>query len=552
MRNRPSSSKISALVLCLICSITTIYAQGRIKKGREDKPKLVVGMVIDQMRWDYLYRFKALYGNGGFNRLMREGFSCEQTLIAHLPTYTAVGHTSVYTGSVPAFHGIVGNYWHERSLGRSVYCSDDSTVSGVGSNTPAGKMSPANMITNTVGDELRLSNQFQSKVVGISLKDRGAIFPAGHSANAAYWYDENVGKWISSTYYMASLPAWVNAYNNRNRVEELMKQDWHTLLPLSAYTLSDEDAVAYESGIPGLGSTAFPHRLSQLGDKKYGAIRYTPHGNTFTLEFAKTAIQNESLGKGKCTDLLAVSLSSTDYTGHEFGPNSVEIQDMYLRLDKELASFFSFLDSAVGKGKYLFFLTADHGVAHVPGFLAKHKMKGGGISENMMAKEINDSIEARFGIKSAVAKFDNSQLYIQYHEIEKQGKDAEAVQKEIMRLLRAKPFVSEVYELNEIAESTLAEPVKTMVINGYYPKRSGDVQVLFKPGYFDRGDKGTSHAMWNPYDAHIPLVWMGWGIKAGKTHRLIHMADIAPTLSALLQIQMPNGSVGKVITEIIP
>lgn len=542
--------------LFLIVLVLMVYpgkAQQRsVSREPASKPKLVVGLVVDQMRWDYLYRFRQQYSRGGFNRMMKEGFSCENTMISHLPTYTAVGHTGVYTGSVPAFHGIVANYWYDKSIKNTVYCSDDSTVTGVGSNTIAGKMSPVNMWTNTITDELRLSNQFQSKVIGISLKDRGAIFPAGHSANAAYWYDEYVGKWISSTYYMKELPQWVNDFNARDRVTALMTQDWNTLLPIADYKLSDEDVVPYESHVPGEEGNGFPHRLSAIKAQKNSAIRYTPHGNTYTLEFAKATIQKESLGKGTATDFLAVSLSSTDYAGHEFGPNSIELQDMYLRLDLEFAAFFSYLDSSLGKGNYLVFLTADHGAAHVSGFLQKNKMPAGIYSESRLGKEINDMVEEKFGFKKAVAKFDNSQVYLQLAELKKEGKDTDSIIQSIKTFLMAKPFITDVQELDEIAEATIAEPVKSRIINSYTPKRCGDLQVFFKAGYMDRDGKGTTHGMWNPYDAHIPLVWMGWGIKPGKTHRETYMTDIAATLAALLNIQMPNGCVGKVITEIIP
>ena len=539
------------IVLALLCKST--FSQHRsLPREQSAKPKLVVGLVVDQMRWDYLYRFRQLYTTGGFNRMMKEGFSCENTLISHLPTYTAVGHTGVYTGSVPAFHGVVANYWYDKSLRKTVYCSEDSTVSGVGSNTIAGKMSPVNMWTNSITDELRLSNQFQSKVIGISLKDRGAIFPAGHSANAAYWYDEYVGKWISSTYYMKELPQWVNEFNARDRVSALMAQDWNTLKPITDYKLSDDDVVPYESNVPGEQGNGFPHRLSAITKEKNSAIRYTPHGNTYTLEFAKAAIQKESLGKGTATDFLAVSLSSPDYAGHEFGPNSIEIQDMYLRLDLEFAAFFSYLDSSLGKGNYLFFLTADHGAAHVSGFLEKHKMPAGIYSESRLGKEINDLVEEKFGFKKAVAKFDNSQVYLQLAEMKKEGKNVDSIIESIKTFLMAKSFITDVQDLDEIAEATIAEPVKSRIINSYNPKRSGDLQVFFKAGYMDRDSKGTTHGMWNPYDAHIPLVWMGWGIKPGKTHRETYMTDIAATLAALLNIQMPNGCVGKVITEIIP
>jgi predicted AlkP superfamily pyrophosphatase or phosphodiesterase len=515
------------------------------------KPKLIVGIVIDQMRWDYLYRFNQLYTANGFKRLLSEGFSCDNTLIPYTPTYTAPGHTCIYTGSVPAVHGIVGNNWYDKSRNVNIYCTDDSTATTVG-NAPddAGKMSPANMWTTTITDELRLSNNFKSKVIGIALKDRGAILPAGHGANAAYWYDDKGGKWISSTYYMKEAPAWVNNFNAKDNVSMYMSKDWNTLLPMSQYDLSTVDNESYENAIPGETTVTFPHKLSSITTGKYNSFRTTPFANTFTFDFAKQAIENEKLGSNSVPDFLTVSISSTDYIGHSFGPNSVEAEDTYLRLDKDIGDFLDYLDQKTGKGNYLVFLTADHGAAHVPDFLAEHKIPGGAVSDAEIAKEINTAIETISGIKNAVLSVQNYQVYLNFTEIEKQGKDKAVIINTVIKTLQQKSYIVNVFETGKLVSATIPEPQKEMMINGYNPKRSGDIQFTFKPGYFDGGSKGTTHGLWNPYDAHIPLLFFGWSIKAGKTNRETYMTDISATLAALLQIQMPSGCVGKVITEI--
>ena len=372
----------------------TVYSQ-------PSRPKLVVGLVIDQMRWDYLYRYNELYGANGFKRLLNQGFSCENTLLPYVPAYTAVGHTCIYTGSVPAYTGIIGNNWFDKNTGSSVYCTDDATVSTVGSNSNAGKMSPENLWVTTITDELRLSNNFKSKVIGIALKDRGAILPAGHSANAAYWYDDKVGKWITSSYYMNTLPAWVSSFNDKDLPASYMSKDWNTMLPIGRYDLSTADDKPYENPIKGEKTVTFPHQLSAIGmADKYESFKTTPFANSYTFDFAKAAIDNESLGKNTVTDFLAISISSTDYIGHSFGPNSIEIEDTYLRLDKDIADFIQYLDLKVGKGNYLFFLTADHGVAHIPAFLVEHKIPGGSFSENDLSIELNEAIEKGFGLKN--------------------------------------------------------------------------------------------------------------------------------------------------------
>ena len=514
-----------------------------------EKPKLIVGLVIDQMRWDYLYRFGDLYTRDGIKRLLSQGYSCENTLIPFIPTYTAVGHASIYTGSVPAIDGMIGNFWFDRASNSTVYCTDDSTVSGVGTSTAAGKMSPKNLWVSTITDELRLSNNFKSKVIGIALKDRGAILPAGHSANAAYWYD--AGKWITSTHYLPSLPGWVDAFNKEDEAGKFMSKDWNTLLPMEKYDLSTADDKPYEVPILGEKTVNFPHRLSQAGANKYEAFKYTPFAATYTFDFAKQAIENENLGKNKATDFLTLSISSTDYTGHSFGGNSVEIEDTYLRLDRDIAEFLHYLDAKIGKDNYLLFLTADHGVAHTPGFLAEHNIPGGSFTALGLATELNMRIDEVFGTKKAVSSLQNYQVYLDITGLEKQGKDIPGIKRLIIKILKEKEFVANAFETKLISAETLPALLKEIVSNGYNDKRSGDIQFLPKPGYFDGGTRGTTHGLWNPYDAHIPLVFMGHGIKHGKTNREIYMTDIAPTLAALLQIQMPSGCVGKVISEII-
>lgn len=511
------------------------------------RPKLVVGVVVDQMRWDYLYRYGNRYGAGGFKRLLQEGFSCENTLINYTPTITACGHTCVYTGSVPAIHGIIGNTWYSPELGRTVYCAEDTTVSTVGSNSAAGKMSPRNMLATTIGDELRISNNFQSKVVGVAIKDRGAILPAGHSANAAFWYDGSTGNWVSSTYYMKELPVWAQEFNKQQFPQQYLSKPWTTLYPVSTYTLSTTDEKPYEGKYKNATNTSFPHNLSDISN---GAISASPFGNTMTLEFAKKALEAYDMGKGNVTDFLAVSLSSTDYVGHQFGPNSIEIEDTYLRLDQDLATLFKYLDAKVGKGQYLFFITADHGVAHVPGFMEENKLPGGTWDESAAIKDLNEQVAAKFGVKGAIKGSDNYQLWLDHEGIAQAGKnEADIRQFMIARLLKS-PAIAKAFPIENLMTTNLPEPMRTMLSNGFNTKRSGDIQVILTPGYIDGGKTGTTHGLWYPYDAHIPLVWMGWGIHPGKTNRTVGMTDITPTLAALLHIQMPSGNIGQVIQEI--
>ncbi len=514
------------------------------------RPKLVVGIVVDQMRWDYLYRYYDRYDEkGGFKRMLNQGFTCENTLIPYAPTITACGHSTIYTGAVPAVSGITGNFWWDNEQMRSVYCTEDKTVKTVGSVSQAGLQSPRNLLVTTVCDELRLATNFRSKVIGIALKDRGGILTAGHSANAAYWYDATVGNWITSTYYMTELPKWVSDFNTKKWVDKYYQQGWSLLYPASSYVQSTADEKNYEGKPFG---TKFPYELKNFSGKDYGKIAATPMGNSLTTEFARAALTAEGLGADSITDFLAISYSSPDYIGHTFGPNSVEAEDGFLRLDKELGNLFDFLDEKVGKNQYTVFLSADHGVAEVAEFLQENKLPGGRVFMSTVTNRLNKGLAEKYKISNIIVSDENYQFHFNHPLLDSAGLDPEDITKWITRHAASEPGIDRVFALEELNEIPLPSTIRKMLNNGYYPKRNGDVQVILKPGYIDAySTTGTTHGLWNPYDAHIPLLWYGWGIKQGKTNRETYMSDIAPTLAAMLHIQMPSGSSGQVIEEVL-
>ncbi len=514
------------------------------------RPKLVVGIVVDQMRWDFLYRYSNRYTANGFKRLLGEGFTCENAFIPYTPTVTAAGHSTIYTGSVPAISGIVGNNWFDKNEQRGVYCSEDKTVKTVGGPDGGnGKMSPRNMLVTTIGDEIRLATNFRSKVIGVALKDRGSILPAGHSANAAYWYDVNSGNWITSTYYMNELPKWAADFNAKKVVDKYYEGGWKTLNPINTYTQSTADEKDYESKPLGADQKGFPYSLKQYAGKTYSYIASTPFGNSMTFDMAKAALDNEQLGKGAETDMLCVSLSSTDYVGHSFGPNSIETEDTYLRLDKDLGDFLSYLDTKLGKGNYTVFLSADHGVAHVPGFMKENKLPGGTFNETDAQKQLNSLLKAQFGMDKLVLNMYNYQVHLNHPAIDSSKADEEAISKAVIKYLQKQEAVAQVFEINEMMETPLPIKLKNMLTNGYYPSRCGDIQIILKSGYIDGGKTGTTHGLWAPYDSHIPMVFFGWGVKHGHTNKETYMTDIAATITALLHVQMPSGSVGNVVVE---
>ncbi len=548
-------TKISYFIITLsLFSIAKVSAQSKktiVTKPKPypaevARPKLVVGLVVDQMRWDYLYRYYNRYSNGGFKRLINEGFSVENTFIPYTPTYTACGHTSIYTGSVPAINGIIGNDWYDPETKKNVYCTEDSTVFTVGSTPSAeGEMSPKNMLTSTITDELRLATNFKAKVIGISLKDRGSILPAGHSANAAYWYQGSTGNWITSSYYMKEVPTWIADYNKLKMANKFYAKNWETLYPINTYVNSTADEKAYEGK-----SSTFPHQLTQNIDKNFDAIRSTPYGNTITLDLAKLAISSEDLGQDNITDFLAVSCSATDYVGHGYGPNSIEAEDTYLRLDKDFEDFFNYLDKKVGKGNYTVFLTADHGAAHVPAFMKENKLLAGVVNDKDIAAKLNTYLNDKFKVNNLVLRSMNNQIIFDHDKTDKGTVSFDVIKSASIDFLKRMDGFSNVVDISRISQSTLPEIQKKMITNGYNPRRSGDLYYILNPNWFNGGSTGTTHGSWNPYDSHIPLVFMGWGIKQGASNKTHYMTDISATLAALLHIQMPNGCVGEPITEI--
>ncbi len=490
-------NRFQLLIVCA-CMAVSVMAQ-------VERPKLVVGVMVDQMRWDYLYYYGDRYGEKGVKRLLDDGFSCENTMIPYVPTVTAIGHASVYTGTTPAQHGICGNNFFIEN--KDVYCCGDSTVKSVGSDTKRGKMSPHYMLASTIGDELKIATDYRSKVIGIAIKDRAAILPAGHSADAAYWWDKDAGCFVTSTFYMNELPSWVTKFNKKHH-----------------------------------------------GDIKGDPIM-KPEGVTLTFDMAIAALDNERLGQRGETDMLAISISSTDGIGHQYGTHTPETDAAYLQFDKDLARFLNVLDAKVGKGQYLLFLTADHGAAHNYNTLLKHRIPAGGWESWETAKQLRQYLKTLHPEADNLVTGENSYRFYLHHEnIEKAGLSLQQVKEEAMEWLRKDNRIQFVIDFADAANATVPPIIRDRLCYGYNPDRAGDIAVITKPQVFATTDKpdyrGTSHGAWNPYDAHIPCVFFGWKVPKGSTNKATYMTDIAPTVCAMLHIQMPNACMGSAITEI--
>ncbi len=514
------------------------------------RPKLVVGIIVDQMRYDYFYRFYDKYTNGGLKRFLNEGFNARNNHYHYALTVTAAGHASVYTGSAPAIHGIIGNDWYDPIDGRGVYCVEDSTVEVVGSNTTgAGKMSPKNLLTSTIADQLKLATNFRSKSIGISIKNRGAILPAGHTANAAYWFDSRTGNFITSTFYMDQLPKWMQDFNDKKYPSQYAKEGWKTLLPLEQYTESTADNVPWEKKLAGEETSTFPHDLAGNAGNVFGTVAATPWGNTLIKDLAILAAKNENLGKGQFTDFLALSFSAPDAVGHSYGPTSVEIQDVYLKLDRDFAEIFSFLDGWVGKGNYTVFISADHGVMDVPAFWQEHNLPAGTMNQSKLGDEVKGALRDAFGEGEYIRSVQNYQFYLDHDVLKKKGITQEDVHAVIKQAIIADPSVADVLNLKTLYKEQIPPYQEALYRNLINVKRSGDIQIVPRPGWFAGGSTGTTHGSPYNYDTQVPFALFGWGVKHGETVRRTTIADIAPTISALLNILPPSGSIGEPVAE---
>ena len=533
--------------------LAAILAMPAMAQNPFRRPKLVVGVVVDQMRWDYLYRYQERFGDNGFKRLMREGFNCENTMLNYIPAVTAIGHTSIYTGSVPAIHGIAGNDFHID--GKQTYCTDDAAVATVGSNSDAGKMSPHNLKVTTIGDELHLATNYRSKVISVSLKDRASILPGGHTADGAYWFDAETGNFITSTYYRKDLPGWLKQFNDRQLAKHYLSQDWETLYPTESYKNSTADNNSYENPFPGADTPTMPVATSKLMDSEgLGLIRNTPYGNTLTIDLALAAIDGERLGNRGETDMLAVSLSSTDYIGHQFGTYAIETEDTYLRLDRDIARLLAALDHEIGKGEYLLFLTADHAAAHNFKFLTDKGIPAGGWDIEKTKAALNSHLKAEFKTDcNLVSGLLNYQIFLDNEKIDSLGISKENVVAAAIDYIKRGEGVYCAVEQENAGTATLPSPIKDRIVNGYYPGRSGEIQIIMQPGWYgleSEATGGTDHGVWHPYDTHVPLIFFGSGINPGATFTPVEITDIAATVCALLHIQMPDGCLGKPVTEL--
>ncbi len=518
-------------------------------------PKLVVLLVVDQFRYDFLERFADLFSAGGFRRLMKDGALFTNANYEYLPTYTAPGHAAIATGSVPAYNGIVGNLWFDREANKMrVMVSDDNArlVTGKGVRETPGSFSPRILIGTTISDQLRLANSFQSKVVSLSFKDRSAILSGGQRPNSVYWFSASTGEFVTSDYYTKELPAWVKQFNDKQKPDQYFGAKWERSLPAEAYARAQTTNLALQRSSVG---NQFPYTVTggetAPGARFYDAFQFTPFGSEHLANFAKAAIENEELGKDNYPDLLSVSFSSPDLTGHAFGPDSQEVLDVYCRLDKTLADFLLYLDKKVGLANTLIAVSGDHGVCPVPEYLTQLGLDAARLSDKPIREAVNQALAERFNDDKLVQAFVNDQFYLDRKRMADKRLPVSEVERVVGEAALTIPGIVRYFTRTQILDGRLPnDPIARRVAGGFHRQRSGDVWLITKPfSFIAEGALATTHGSPYNYDTHVPIILFGAQVRRGRYHIECSPSDIAPTLAAMLGIEMPNLRTGRVLAE---
>ena len=564
MRRPPTPLVLVLIVSLLLGSVAP--AQRRTQPPEPKRPRLVLLIVVDQFRYDYLERFGDLFVPNGIKRLMRDGASWTQSNYDHMPTYTAPGHGTMMTGAYPAESGIIGNEWLDRASGKRITSVTDESVKVLGGGPTEIGSSPSRLMASTVGDEMRLATNDRAKVIGISVKDRSAILPAGRHANAAYWFSTSTGNMESSTYYFKQLPAWVNIFNSARPADKYFGARWERLLPEKEYLRrAGPDSPPWEAVTARGDTNAFPHVITGgaagPGTDFYWALDASPFTNEVLLSFTEQAITNEQLGQDDDTDVLTVSFSANDYVGHRYGPYSQELMDSVLRVDQDIAKLLDFVDAHVGLANTLIAFTADHGVAPIPEHAAALGLGGARIQANDLFTTIGKALSARYPHDDYLLRFKegnttrewliNSNLYFNYDALRRDNVNVDEFSQAVCAAALTVPGIARCFTRIQLMRGAISitDPIERRALHGFYPARSGDAVLVTDPFKYLADTITATHGTPYSYDTHVPMIIMGPGINAGRYLEAASPTDIAPTLAALLRITPPSNSVGRVLME---
>ena len=554
MKNRSIKIKTLAIIILLITLFVKLSGQGAYLPP--DRPRLVVGIVVEQLKYDQLEKFRDRLGENGIKRLINEGTYFKNASFEYMLTQSAPGHATISTGTEPSSHGITSDNWYLPLKNELIYCTKDIDVNPVGGSFEAGLHSPKNLQASTFSDELKMSTNKRAKVFGIGLKENSAILSAGHAADGAYWFDNTTGTWMSSTYYMKALPGWVNDYNAMKFPESYLNGVWSLLRPAKEYADCLPDSNNFEAGFNSINN--FPYDLKKLRLKgimnlrnDYSLLRETPFGNSLTTSFAIRLIEKENLGKGDVTDYISICYSATDNIGHRFGPSSVEMEDAILRLDDDIKNLLTFLNDSIGKKNILIYFTAAHGVSEIPAVLQSNRIPAGNFKQNQALQLLRTYLNAVYGEGDWVKGYSERQIFLNRTLIEDARLSLDEVQKKVARFLVQFTGVAAAYPYSAFEANDFGNGNLKRIINNFNPQRSGDVIITLNPGWVDNdGDYVTNHNSPYEYDAHVPLLWYGWTVNRSTVTRHVNMTDIAATLSSLCKVPYPNACTGEPLYEL--
>lgn len=538
--------------LLALLSINTI-AFNQDRNIPPEKPKLVVGIVISEMRYDYLNRYWENFGENGFKKLFSTGTVFKNAHHDYLLAESGPGYASIATGAYPDVHGVVSNYWYEELKDKVNSCIEDDKARTIGGSYESGKYTPSKLLAVTTSDQLRISNNFQSKVISVSLDPVASVISSGHTANAAYWYDDNNGKWITSSFYVDSLPQWVNELNSKDLGRTYLSRTWETLLPMEKYTPRLKNGNGNGHGLAGKNS--FPYDLENLSTIKkkqidYSLLKSTPFGNTYTKDIAVSAIVNEQLGNDEITDWLTVGFSASSYVGRNFLSWSVEMEDTYLRLDEDIAHLLTFLDEQVGLKNVLIYLTAENGIANEPSYLLEHRLPSGYFNYNSALSLLRTYLNIIYGTGDWIKFYYSQQIYLNRKLIDDSRLSHDEFQNRVARFMVQFEGVSNTLTAENLMQNNYTHGVFEKMQKSYNQKRSGDIILGLTPGWVEKGPDRTDASSFR-YDTHVPLIFYGW--KTGRTvvSRNVSVTSITPTISVLLNISRPASAQGEVLMEMV-
>lgn len=554
MKNWKVVMKRSSAIILLISVFVKLSGQGAYLPP--DKPRLVIGIVVEQLKYDQLEKFRDRLGENGIKRLINEGTYFKNASFEYMLTQSAPGHATISTGTEPSFHGITSDNWYLPLRNELIYCTKDIEVNPVGGSFEAGLHSPVNLQASTFSDELEMATNKNAKVFGVGMKENSAIFSAGHAADGAYWFDNTTGSWMTSTYYIDALPVWINDYNAMKFSESFLNSTWGLLRPSEDYADCLPDSNNFEAGFNGVNY--FPYDLKKMRSKgifnsrnDFSLLRETPFGNSLTTSFAIRLIENEKLGKDDVTDYLSICYSSTDNIGHRFGPSSVEMGDAILRLDDEIKNLLTYLNDSIGKKNILIYFTAAHGISEIPAVLESNRIPAGYFKQNQALQLLRSYLNAVYGEGDWVKGYSERQVFLNRTLIEDARLPLEEVQKKVARFLVQFTGVAAAYPYSAFEANDFGNGNLKRIINNFSPQRSGDVIVTLNPGWVEKeGDYVANHNSPYEYDSHVPLIWYGWTVNRSTVTRQVNMTDIAATLSSLCKVPYPNACTGEPLSEL--